>query len=58
MTGGKPLRCMKVLEPLLAAPALDAIIEQHDVIADGGEGGVQAARTAAAHGCGTPRPAR
>ena len=48
----------QVLEPLLAPPALDAIIEQHGVIADRGERRSAAVRTAAAHARGTPPPAR
>lgn len=34
----------QVVEPLLALPALDAIVEQDDVVPDGVEAGVQAAR--------------
>jgi hypothetical protein len=39
----KGVAVKQVVEPLLALPALDAVIEHDDVIADGVEAGVEAA---------------
>ena len=44
MIGGKAVAMEQVVEPLLALPALDAVIQQHGVVTDRVEPGVQAPR--------------
>ena len=54
----KAVAMQQVVEPLLAPPALDAVIEQHGVVADCGEAPSGTGPTAAVRGRGIPRPAR